>query len=131
MVAVLGVMTALVGCGSDTAPTPPLAPCSGALTVSVTSGTTPTISWSPACGVNRLSVDLVDAPAGTVSTVWGLVTSSSDEFGPSVRYGVVPNGATADPASAPLQAGKSYRVQVLRAGGEAIILAQGTTTFTP
>jgi hypothetical protein len=122
------LLVAVGGCGGGTEPA--LVPCSGNLAIVVSTGTTPSFTWTPQCGANRLRVDVVDPVVGASGTEWE-ISSVSGQFGPPVRYGTTPDGADVGVAPAPLRTGTAYRVTVLRAGGEAISLGAGSTVFTP
>jgi hypothetical protein len=104
--------------------------CAGAVSVAAGSGTTPVLTWSPAC---RLFLVLVEDPTGT-GDQWGVLSDSSNAITPSVKYGTVPQGATKElVAPTPLQSGHEYRLSVFRftgpghEDGELI----GQTAFTP
>jgi hypothetical protein len=104
--------------------------CAGAVSLAVGPGTTPALSWSPAC---RLFLVLVEDPTGS-GDQWGVPSDSSNAIPPPMQYGMVPEGATKEmlPAT-PLQAGHEYRVTVFRftgpghEDGEVI----GQATFAP
>lgn len=97
---VLGAAAALA-CGTDVpfVPEPP-AFCESAVTMQVAGGTTPTISWSPACRVTRLTV-----VQGT-DTVWYI--RALDGLDPGLRYGTAPYGSQIFVDAKPLAAGASY-----------------------
>jgi len=134
---VLGAVMA-GGCTSSTAIGSGLPPCDGSLTVTVTNATTtPIFSWSPTCAANRLEVadaggppqssGSFSAPAGG-GAVWELAPSSGS-FGPPVRFGTPPAGISDGGFIVQLIPGHVYTVSVERAGGEAIILSFGSSTF--
>jgi len=124
------------GCASSTATNDPQLPlCDGSLTVTVTqASTTPIIAWSPACLLNRLTVQDAGGPPATAGTptnsptIWELAPPTAT-FGPPVQFGIPPRGIVTEGSVGVLQAGHSYTVSVSRAGGEAIILSFGSTTF--
>jgi len=122
------LLLSVAGCRSQPLDSPK--PCSGQLSVTASSGTKPSISWAPACAVNRLEVFQVGVPAGAVGGGW-TISSPTGYFTPPVSYGVAPSGAVADRPADALQVGKTYEVNVFLAGGEVIILASGVATFTP
>lgn len=104
--------------------------CAGAVSVAVGSGTTPAVTWSPAC---RLFLVLIEDPTGT-GDQWGILSDSSNAITAPVQYGTVPPGATKELlAPTPLQSGHEYRVSVFRfvgpghEDGELI----GQKAFTP
>jgi hypothetical protein len=125
----IGLAFVVAGCGDSTGPGDALPPCSGALTVTVDNRTTPTFSWTPLCGANGLTVDEVNGPPGTTASVWA-VGAETGLFGPAVRYGTPPMNAENLIPTVALQTGHTYRVTVLRTGGEVIIQSQGSATFT-
>lgn len=126
----LAVLAALTPGCDDTTDPGTLPECGGAVSVAVGPGTTPAITWSPAC---RLFLVLVEDPNGT-GDQWGVLSDSSNAITPSVTYGTVPQGATKElvPPS-PLQGGHEYRLSGFRftgpghEDGEVI----GQTAFTP
>lgn len=130
----LSAAVIISGCGSSTA-ADALPLCDGSLTVTVTqTSATPIISWTPACLLNRLTVQDIGGPptadttATTSGTVWELAPSTA-LFGPPVQFGVPPRGVETEGSIGLLQPGHSYTVSVARAGGEAILLSFGSTTF--
>lgn len=114
----------LCGCADD--PTEPVAlePCTGAVTVSVTSGSTPRISWAPACTMVSL---LVEEGA---SDRWQIIANTDVGFGPGVRYGTVPAGTTQNAAASPLAAGVLHDVILFR-GPLASPSISAVKEFTP
>ena len=121
------------GCGSSTAADDARLPlCDGSLTVTVTqTATTPVISWSPACLVNRLIVQDAGGPptaATTPGTVWELAPPTAP-FGPPVQFGTPPRGVATEGAVGPLHAGEDYTVSVSRVSADTNILSFGSTTF--
>ena len=115
----------VAGCGDSTGPGG--APCTGSVDVTVSSGTTPTISWTPNC---RLWLVGVEADDGDV---WVIASPGRNGISPGVRYGVVPRGAMSDGPAVPLIAGQTYNVFVGRHTGpddDDGVLA-GVRTFTP
>ena len=119
-------------CSSDYGtPMGPFVPlgCRDNVTLSVSSGTTPTFDWTPGCPVNRVTVDDVNAAPGTTSTVWTL-SSSSGVFGPPLQYGVAPSQADGHDGPIALVPGRTYRIIVFYAGPE-ISYGGGEATFTP
>ena len=118
-----------VACGKSTAPLMTLRPCEGPLTVAVSAGMHPSITWTPQCAVNRIVVDDVNLVLDRFATNWGVVLSTG-QFGPPVEYGIAPEGASTVVSPFPLETGKTYRVTVMRTG-ETISLSSGSATFTP
>jgi hypothetical protein len=125
------VAAALLGfvpaCGGGS--TEPPAACTGPVTVSVSGGTTPTISWTPDCGLGYLTVHRPLPPSLGFVGVEPLWTIRADGplIGPSVRYGVRPRAATEVVAPRQLVAGQSYSV-VVDFSGQGVL---GSRTFTP
>ena len=124
---VLAILLASLACGSDTTSPSEQAACTGNVTVSVSSGTTPNISWEPAC---RAYLVLVEEDGGDV---WGAVSEDgAHAIATPVRYGVVPTGATELTPPSPLSAGTAYSVSVFRWTGppqDGTLI--GTKAFTP
>jgi hypothetical protein len=121
-VPLLGV---LLGCGSTTEPLPA---CSGAVSVTVTGGTTPTIEWAPACGASLLTVAQPLPPSlGFVGEEarW-MIRTDGRLIEPPVRYGRTPRGAVVSVPPQQLEAGRTYRAFV--SNGPTVL---GSTTFTP
>ena len=112
LVVYAGVALALAGCGDHTDPAP-LSACTGPVTLSVSPGVTPRISWTPAC---RLFLVIVEDPSGGGGLdQWAVDSDSTDAIEPPVTYGVIPPGATKQLLEpVPLQAGQQYRVAVWR-----------------
>lgn len=77
--------------------------CVAAVTLAVSGGTTPTIGWTPACRVTRVSV--IDG----ADTVWFI--RHLDGLEPGLRYGEAPYGAQIFRDARPLVAGRSYDVR--------------------
>jgi hypothetical protein len=127
-VALLCLLGSGVHCSDDTAPSS-LPECTGPVTLSVTTGTTPTFSWVPRCQLFFVIVE----PAESGSDLWSIITRSENTLAPPVTYGEVPAGAEETDPPVPLEAGTAYKVAVARwtgpgdDDGEAI----GMQTFTP
>ena len=113
------------GCGDSTGPSG--AACAGSVDVSVSSGTTPTISWMPNCRLWLVGVE------GEDGDVWVILTPGRNGISSGVRYGRVPSGATSDGPAVPLVAGRTYDVFVGRHTGpdEDDGALAGLQTFTP
>lgn len=118
----------LAACSSDpTSPGGPLPECTGPVTIEVSSGTSPTFDWSPAC---RLFLLLVEQDA---ADHWIVITDSTNAIAPPVRYGVLPAGARQRDPATPLAAGQTYDVVLFRwtgPGGDDGILI-GNQAFVP
>ena len=116
--------------------------CEGASTVSppgcvqnvqvtVAAESTPLFSWTPACGISFLSVVTVPSNAGgSVETMWSFSVPENDPFGPGIRYGQAPTGASVSVTPRPLVAGTTYRIRVLHTVGGDGLLGSGETEFT-
>jgi hypothetical protein len=77
-----------------------------AVAVSVTGGAQgPSFSWSPGC---RAALVLVEDPDG--EDLWEL--SGNAGVAPGVRYGIAPEGTSADGDASPLVRGSQYVVSV-------------------
>lgn len=122
-------LIATLACSESAAPDP-LAACSGPVTLTVGSGTSPSISWAPTC---RLFLLLVEDPSGG-GDQWGVLSDSSNAIAAPVSYGTLPTGATKTitPAIA-LQSGHLYHAVVYRFTGpgheDGTVIGQ--TDFTP
>lgn len=123
-------VTAALACSDSNAPGT-LPECTGAVTPKVGSGTTPRISWTPAC---RLFLVLVEEPAGGAGDQWGVLSDSSNAIATPVTYGVMPAGATKESqAPTALVTGQQYHLVLYRftgPGHEDGTLA-GEVDFTP
>ena len=123
-----GLCCALVACSSDpTSPGGPVGECTGPVTIDVSSGTSPTFDWSPACRLFFLIVEL------EADDYWLVITDSTNAIAPPVRYGVLPAGARQRDPATPLEVGQTYDVNVARwtgPGPEDGVLI-GSEFFTP
>src|SRR5687767_13137673 len=118
----------IAACSSDpTSPGGPLPDCTGPVSIEVSSGTSPTFDWSPACRLFFLSVEL------GAEDYWLVITDSANAIAPPVRYGVLPAGARQRDPATPLESGQTYDVNVARwtgPGAEDGVLI-GSEFFTP
>lgn len=112
---------------SDSAGPSDQTPCVANVTVSVSSGTNPSISWSPAC---RLFLVLVEGAQGDE---WGAISDGTNAIATPVRYGVVPAGATELTPPTALSVGTQYTVFVYRwvGPGQQDGTLIGQRVFTP
>jgi hypothetical protein len=117
-------IVALTSCGDDPVSTSGPAACTGNVTVTVTGGTTPTFSWTPACSVVALIVE------ESANDQWNVIANGDPGFGPSVVYGTKPGGSTQVGAVTPLRAGVSYSVTLFR-GPLATPVVSALQLFTP
>jgi len=106
-----------------------LADCPSEVTISVSGGTEPTFSWTPACRLFWMNTELADA----FTDQWSIICRGSNAIEPPVQYGVVPAGATQSTAPEALVAGVLYKVAVGRftGPGEEDGEIIGIQTFTP
>ena len=110
------------------APDASIPECTGPVSVSVSGGTEPFITWTPACRVSGLLVESED------DDVWFVTSGRANGIAPGVRYGVVPATAAADMDTplVPLATGQTYLAGVGRyIGPEGGFVLAGTTSFTP
>ncbi len=114
--------------------------CLGQVTMTVTAGTTPQFSWTPACPVGML---FVFGPGGIVWVIGGAVRGDpclpfgavvDDVIAPSVVYGMLPPKAVQCVSPQPLQPGNLYTVQVSAEDPDPLQEGQinvGSRSFTP
>jgi len=124
---VVGLLSLGPACKSSTDSGP--APCTEAVFISVTSGTTPTFSWDPPCLAYHLSV--TDS-VGNV--MWGVKGDSGATLASGVQYGVKPAGAyTQLQAPVALLTGKLYAVGLysVYTGSPTPIDVLGASQFRP
>jgi hypothetical protein len=126
-----GAAVVLSACSGDDDPAGPsdLPECAGPVAVTVSAGTTPTFSWTPACTLYFLDVTTADGG----QEIWAVGNSDfRNTIPPGVRYGTVPAGARLIDGPVPLVVGTAYRVFVAYAlpGGGGDQFA-GEATFTP
>lgn len=118
----------LSACSSDpTGPNGPLPECTGPVSIQVSSGTSPSFDWSPACRLFFLSVEL------GAEDEWLVISDGANAIAPPVRYGVLPAGARQRDPATPLEPGLTYDVNVARwtgPGAEDGVLI-GSRDFTP
>lgn len=116
------VLSALAsGCG-DPGPTGLALGGSGGVTVTVSPGVTPTISWS---GQNAARLSVTQSNGGGV--FWDIAAlSAQDGFGDPITFGVVPNTAREVTSSTLLTQGGSYSVHLTLVDG-----TSGTRVFSP
>lgn len=118
----------LSGCSDEIGPDE-LPECSGPVTLEVTSGETPTFSWTPRCRLSFLVVELDEGG----SDVWSILTRGENALAPPVTYADTPAGAETLTSALPLTSGTAYRVDLARwtgpdgDDGESV----GVKTFEP
>lgn len=116
-----------LGCSGTDNPAD-LPQCQGPVTVSVSSGTVPRFSWTPACLAGQLGVTL---NTGFV-TLWLVTdTTNTNSLRPPVRYGTPPDSAAL--GTPRLVVGEAYTVHLLRATGDSTAPFEsiGSADFTP
>jgi hypothetical protein len=127
--AILFLLPAVCGCGDPQEPVA-LPECQALVTMSVDSGTTPVISWTPVC---RASVLIVD-PNSDYLDYWVLATvGDTNGLQPPIRYGASPYGSRTIQEPLDLQIGTFYRARLLRATADSALPFEvvGATFFTP
>jgi hypothetical protein len=126
-VRVFAALCTLGGCSGDSDPSGPsvaLAPCTGAIDVTVSSGTTPTFTWTPACTVAYMIVE------EGASDRWLLeATDLTKGIAPGVRYGTVPSGAREGSAAEALVRGRLHDVTMYN--GASFSTFAANKQFTP
>lgn len=115
MFRVLIVSAALIGVAAcvDQGPREAAAPCTGRVAFQVGTGTTPTITWQPACAVAQLSVTPASDSLGEYP-LWIIGSATfGATIGPPIVYGRTPAGAgpTLVPADT-LVVGQQYMIRV-------------------
>jgi hypothetical protein len=118
-----------LGCSSDsTSPGAAIPACTGAVTIAVSSGTSPSFSWTPACRLFFVNVEL------GATDQWNIISDSTNAIAPPVHYGLVPAGARQLTASVtPLQVGQTYDVNLFywTGPGPQDGAFMGSKNFTP
>ncbi len=111
--------------GTDNSNAPP---CTGSVSITVSSGTTPTFAWTPVCKVFLL---LVEATGG--ADQWSVITDSTNGLAPPITYGNVPAGARLNSETPSLASGTPYTVYLFRwtGPGRQDGVRAGTKPFTP
>ena len=117
-------VAAVAACREPVLP-PGVGPCPpfSTLTLSVSSGTTPTFAWTPLCRTDRFAVWEED---GSFQRMWEI----TDSIPSGIRYGDVPPGRRELVKAKPLVPGVRYRVSasnVTTFGGG----ITGEKTFVP
>jgi hypothetical protein len=100
-----GMVLACSSDATDPGATTPI--CSGPVTIAVSPGASPSFTWTPACRLFFVNVEL------GATDQWSVISDSTNAIAPPVQYGVVPAGAQQSSSEvAPLQAGQSYDVNL-------------------
>jgi hypothetical protein len=122
-------LLALACGGSSTGPTGSQA-CTTNVTVSVSAGASPSISWSPRCLAGEIIVD----PGVDFTVDWDVATTdSTNTIQPFLTYGTAPTGTNTLAGPTALVSGNGYRVRVFRATGDsaAPFALIGAAAFSP
>ena len=93
----------------------------GTVVMTVSSGVTPTISWT---GGNARRLTITQSSGGGV--FWDIEALNATGFPPPVIHGIVPNTARENSADAQLTQGTDYRVNISLVDG-----TEGTRVFRP
>jgi hypothetical protein len=124
---VIGILV-LTSCnGTESTTVQEQAGCTTPVSVSVSAGTTPTFSWTPACKVAYLDVGVV----ATNQEIWAMGSLDEANTIPSgAKFGVIPPGTSRIDGPVPLRVGTTYYVFVafFKNGVET---DGGRATFTP
>lgn len=104
----LCVVTTLTSCSDSTDPRS-LPVCQFVGIVTVSSGTTPTFDWNPACRIGLLTVEQITGSDGW--SIFGV--NMTNAIAPGVTYGLVPEGAVQNAPPEPLSPGTRYHVVIL------------------
>lgn len=104
----LCVIAALTSC-SDSIDPESLPVCGVGVTLTVSSGTTPTFDWNPSCRVGFLSVEETSG-----SDLWSIFgVNMTNAIAPGVTYGLVPEGAVQSVPPEPLSPGTTYQMAII------------------
>ena len=125
--ALLVMLLATASCTGSASPIEYPTPCTGSivLTVSATRATQPVVTWTPRCGVARLTVESAPAANGASMLLWS-ITSAAHALASGVRYGRVPDNASQDVPPVPLASGQTVVIAVHDDQGQ--VLGQTTVT---
>jgi hypothetical protein len=105
--------------------------CDEALNIQVTTGLTPTFSWTPTCTVAQVRVVREVEGDDPEIEVWSVIAGGNTVAGP-VTYGVPPAGTTETTPDAVLVLGKSYRLVIaVRNPDTGVLLVGGLMQFVP
>ena len=119
----------VLGCSSNATSPGATAPvCTGPVTITVSSGTSPSFNWTPTCRLFFVNVEL------GATDQWSIISDSTNAIAPPVQYGVVPAGARQlTPNATPLQAGQTYDVNLFYWTGPGAQdgTFMGSKNFTP
>lgn len=121
---IVAAAAAFSACGKSPTTPSELTACTGNVTLSVSSGTTPTFTWTPACNVFAVLVE------GVAGDTW-YVFKNGGGIAPGVRYGVLPQGAIQLDPTEPLLTGKTYDAILFSGTTENNMQLIALRTFTP
>ncbi len=128
-----------LACSSDLGPRAS-GPCTGDVSMSITSSLSPTVSWEPACALSVLVIrPTAFGDPSNDRVVWDVATYGKNIVQPPLHFGVDPfagvRGDTLPAASAamPLVGGRTYQVTLFRAAvdGSGQGFAAAQLAFTP
>jgi len=119
-------------CGTDATAPKTQGMCSGNVTLHVTAGTAPDISWTPDCKLFLVGVEDADSGHDHWFIMSGDITAGGGLSSP-VHYGVLPPGAVLFDGPEPLQQGVQSRALAFRLanGDTANPILAGQLAFTP
>lgn len=115
VVIVLAALIGIAACADQAPRVGAVAPCTGHVVIQVGTGTTPTISWQPACAVALVTVTDAADSLGEVFLWVAASLTFSESIAPPIVYGQSPAGAGPDllPADS-LTLGHQYMVRLNR-----------------
>jgi hypothetical protein len=123
----IALIAGLIGCGDSSGPTNRQV-CADPVTLTVSSGATPVISWAPDCLANQL---VITEQGGIPVWILFLVADNNMLRSP-VRFGVPRDGALGIPSSpAALTVGTTYTVDLIADPAGQPVDVVGTTDVTP
>jgi len=129
MPASLALALALASCGDSAGPSG--GGCDEPITLTVSSSTSPSISWTPACTVAEIQITQLNEPVDTLQLKWW-VQSETNSIRPPVSYGSTPPGATLLLGPKALFGGTQYLVTLLvRDPTTGEPFTAGSAQFTP
>jgi hypothetical protein len=115
IIAVLAVV-ALIACGADQATGPTGCDATTSVIATVGAGTTPTLSWTPACNVYFVIVE--DGGGGDqwwVTDSTGDTTTAANSIAGPITYGIAPLATNENPdGPQPLHADTAYHLALWR-----------------
>ena len=114
-----------MACDGNSGPSGAL--CTAPVEVSVATGSSSQITWTPGCLVQQLLVfESIPPSVGGPQLRWGVHTPSGGIASP-LRYGQVPSGAQVILAAEPLVGGHAYTVQLsmIELVGNSTVVGEG------